>query len=300
MPTNSIFGNVERKTLQKKALAQIEELPSLSDVVREFLVLTSREYFTAADFEEVIQKDSALTARLLKMANSSFYARTRSIKTIRESVVLIGMDNMKNMVYAVSSSGLLSHNFKSYKFPDRGYWMHSMGVAIACRALTREAKTKVLGPEEAFVAGLLHDVGKLILDKILINEEGIREISIEEEAETAGLDHADLARHIFRKWKIPEILVEAVRFHHNPYVGGRAKAGAVLINLANNILKEWGLGTKNVPDLTIEIDSADHIQDIRALTIPRDKFTSIMWELRQDLMAIDKLYQAQSEEEVKD
>ncbi len=296
MPTNSVFGNVERKTLQKKALAMIEDLPSLSDVVREFLEVASRDYFTAADFDEVIQKDSALTARLLKVANSSFYAGTRSIKTIREAVVLIGMDNMKNMVYAVSSSGLLSKEFKSYQFPDRGFWMHSMGVGIACRVLAREAKTKVLGPEEAFVAGLLHDVGKLILDKLLITEEGIREISLEEETEAAGLNHADLARHIFRKWKIPEVLIEAVRFHHDPFIGGRPKAGAVLINLANSVLKEWGLGTKNVPDLSIEIEATDHLQEIRALIIPRDKFTSVLWELRQDLADIDKLYQAQSEE----
>ncbi len=296
MPTNSVFGNVERKTLQKKALAMIEDLPSLSDVVREFLSVASRDYFTAADFDEVIQKDSALTARLLKVANSSFYAGTRSIKTIREAVVLIGMDNMKNMVYAVSSSGLLSSTFKSYQFPDRGFWMHSMGVGIACRALSREAKTKVLGPEEAFVAGLLHDVGKLILDKLLVNEEGVREIGLEEETEAAGLNHADLARHIFRRWKIPEVLIEAVRFHHDPFIGGRPKAGAVLIHLANSVLKEWGLGTKNVPDLSIEIEAADHLQEIRALMLPRDKFTSVLWELRQDLADIDKLYQAQSEE----
>ncbi len=297
MPANTIFGNVERKTLQKKALALIEDLPSLSDVVREFLKVSGREYFTAADFEEVIQKDSALTARLLKIANSSFYAGTRSIKTIRESVVLIGMDNMKNMVYAVSSSGLLSNSFKSYKYPDRGFWLHSMGVGMACRALALESKSRTLGPEEAFVAGLLHDVGKLILDKLLINEDGPREISLEDEVAAAGLNHADLARHIFRKWKIPESLIEAVRFHHDPFVGGRPKPSAALISLANNILLEWGLGTRSVPDLSIEIEAEDHLQEIRALTLPREKFTSVLWELRQDLANIEKLYQAQSEED---
>jgi len=296
MPSNTIFGNVERKTLQKKALALIEDLPSLSNVVWEFLSVARRDYFTAADFEQIIQKDSALTARLLKIANSSFYAGTRNIRTIREAVVLIGMDNMKNMVYAVSSSGLLSNSFRNYMFPGRGFWMHSIGVGMACRALANESKSKPLEPEEAFVAGLLHDVGKLIIDKLLPCEEEPRDITLEAEVQVAGLDHADLARHIFRKWKIPENLVEAVRFHHKPYIGGRPKAAAALIGLADALLREWGLGTRNVPDLSIEIEAADHLQDIRALTLPRDKFTSVLWQLRQDLADIDKLYEAQREE----
>ena len=297
MAVNTIFGNVERKTLQRKALALVEDLPSLSDVVMEFMSVAAKDYFTAADFEEIIQKDAALTARLLKIANSSFYAGTRSIKTIRESVVLIGMDNMKNMVYAVSSSGLLSTSLKNYKYPEKGFWLHAMGVGMACQALAKESKTKILVPEEAFVAGLLHDVGKLILDRLITIEDGPRVITLEDELNAAGLNHADLARHIFRKWKIPETLIESVRFHHNPFIGGRPKPSAVLISLADSILNEWGFGTRSVPDLSIEIEAADHLQEIRALTLPRDKFTSVLWGLRQELGNIEHLYNAQSGED---
>ena len=286
----SIIGNVERKTLQKKALALIEDLPSLNDVVREFLAVSNREYFTAADFEKVIAKDSALVARLLKVSNSSFYAGTRQVKTIRESVVLIGMDNMKNMVYAVSASGLLLKGFKNYYFTEMGFWQHSLAVALTCRVLCEHMQKPAMKPEIAFVAGLLHDIGKLILDKLL-DEPEPREIDREAETVIAGLDHAELARHILRRWKIPEAIIEAVRFHHEPYMGGRPKPAAVMINLADTVVREWGVGTRNMPDLSQEIDVNGYLQEIRAMTLPRDRFTPALWEIRQKLGDLDKLYE---------
>jgi putative nucleotidyltransferase with HDIG domain len=288
--TQSPSGLVERKTLQKRALAQIESIPSLSTVVGEFLQLASRDYFTAMDFEKILVKDQALVARLLKVANSSFFGSSREIKTVHEAVVLIGMDNMKNIVYAVSSSGLLRHQMKSYRYPDKGFWLHSMAVGMMARALMEGAKDRCLGGEEAFVAGLLHDIGKLILDEFLDAEQGPREVALSEEQESAGFDHAELGLHILERWKIPGTIQEAVRHHHAPKQDDSYLPGACLLSIADQLCNHWGVGTRSLMDLGAEVEVEPFSEMLAALSFPEDKFLPLLWEMRQKLAVIENYY----------
>ena len=126
----------EWKTVRFEVLESIESLPSLSLVVTEFLALARRDFFTAKDFERVISKDQALVARLLKVANSGLYGRSRTITSIPEAVVLIGVDHLKKIVYAVSSEGLTKRRLENYDYhPEEGFWLHAMGVGYATKVL---------------------------------------------------------------------------------------------------------------------------------------------------------------------
>ncbi|MDP6419402.1 MAG: HDOD domain-containing protein [Candidatus Krumholzibacteria bacterium] len=289
-PRHSIIGIVERKSLQKKTLARMESLPSLGSVVKEFLAVARREYFTASDFEKVIRKDQALVARLLKVANSSFFAGGRSISTIHDAVVLIGMDNMKNMVYAVSSSGLLRREMDCYDYPGRGFWTHAMAVAITSRKLAEAMKQPPLLGEEAFVAGLLHDIGKLVLDELFDPIPGRRPICREEEEEVSGFEHPELARHVLQRWKLPEHIIQAVRYHHDPWNRGKSHPAAVLVHLSDQLCNQWGLGRRNLEDLGREVDVQDYRKEMRSLGFERESFLRLLWQLRQDLQDLDHLY----------
>jgi HD-like signal output (HDOD) protein len=192
-------------------LRRIEELPSLSTVVSEFLELAGREFFTAKDFEAVISKDQALVARLLKVANSGLYGKSRGIHSIPEAVVLVGLDTMKKLVFSVSTEVLTRLRLKNYDYePSRGYWMHATAVGLAARALIEVLPCKPLHAEEAFVAGLLHDIGKLIVDDFLDPAAGKRDVTLAEEIAAVGFDHAELAEYILRSWRLPESIVVAI------------------------------------------------------------------------------------------
>jgi len=290
--TSSVAGLVEKKALQKKALAMIENLPSLSTVVGEFLELASKEYFTAKDFEKVLIKDQALVARLLKVANSSFFGSSKEINSVSDAVVLIGMDNMKNIVYAVSSSGLLTKKLKNYSYSDTGFWLHSMAVAITSRVLMESVHNSPVNAEAVFVAGLVHDIGKLIMDNFLDAEQGPRKVTLAEERQTLGVDHCKLAEVSLRRWKIPEAIQKAVRHHHDPDPHDEEQFGALVVNMADRLCNTWNIGTQSLMDLGAEVDESDYEDALHVLSFPSGTFQPLLFELRQKLSTLDEYYEA--------
>jgi putative nucleotidyltransferase with HDIG domain len=272
-------------------LRSIERLPSLSSVVAEFLDLTRRDYFTAKDFEAVISKDQALVARLLKLANSGLYGRPRNIRAIPEAVVLVGLENMKRLVFSVSTEGLTRLSLRNYHYePSRGYWMHSTAVGLAARAITAVLPEKPLHGEEAFVAGLLHDVGKLIVDDFLDPGPGMRRVSLQEETEAVGLDHAELAHYILEQWRLPVSIVEAIRHHHAPLEQAGVDPGARVLQLAQALVETWRVGQGATIDLSREFVAEPHAELVCTVGLPPTKIPQVVWDLRQNLTGIEKLY----------
>lgn len=289
--TEQIKDTTGWRAVKLDVLRSIEKLPSLSSVVAEFLELSRREYFTAKDFEAVISKDQALVARLLKLANSGLYGRARNIHSIPEAVVLVGLENMKKIVFAVSTEGLTRKRLRNYDYdPARGYWMHSTAVGLAARALIEVLPEKPLHGEEAFVAGLLHDVGKLIVDDHLDSEPGKRRISLEEEAEAVGLDHAELAQYVLEQWRLPETIVTAIRDHHRPLDHPDVDPGARVLQLAQVVVETWHVGHGEPIDLSCEFSAEPHQDLIDLVGLPAAKLPQLVWDVRQNLTGIEKLY----------
>ncbi len=280
-----------RQKVDVHVLARIDRLPSLSSVVAEFLQLCRKEFFTARDFEAVIAKDQALVARLLRVANSAMYGRPRSIRAIAEAVVLVGLESMTKMVYAVSTEGLTRKRLVNYAYdPSRGFWMHSTAVGLAARALAEALPSRPVHQEEAFVSGLLHDVGKLVIDDFLPPVPGKRMVTRHEEVSAVGLDHAELAEIILGQWRLPDSIVEAVRYHHCPDEAPANPNGARLLMLAQNIVATWQVGFHTPIDLAADFDAAPSALLIQALGLPSNKLPQILWDIRQQLASIEKMY----------
>ncbi len=277
--------------VQPAIARKIETLPSLSDVVREFLEISRSEFITPRDFERVIVKDQALVARLLKLANSGLYSTKRDVTTITDAIVLIGLEAMKKMVYAVSSEGLMCRELRAYLYPDRGFWVHSMAVGVASRALAEAAPGVSLPGEGAFVAGLLHDVGQLVLDDLLDPAPGKRAITLAEEVAACGFDHAALGELIACRWNISEPIASAVRDHHNLDVSGEYRSGAACVALAEVICTTWAIGLQSWMDLGVEIDAQKHADLLTALGLPPAALPTVLWELRRKLVDLEKLYE---------
>ena len=278
------------KTVRFEVLEKTESLPSLSIVVSEFLALARRDFFTAKDFETVISKDQALVARLLKVANSGLYGRSRSITTIPEAVVLIGVDNLKKIVYAVSSEGLTRQCLENYNYhPDQGFWLHSMGVGYATKVLVEASSKCPLHGEEGFVAGLLHDVGKLVIDEFLPKGRA-RAVSREDEINAVGLDHAELAEYILKLWNLPASTSSTVRYHHDYHNGGEMAGGAAALALAEGVCSTWDLG-KNIPmDLSQEVPKEQFSELMDFLALDPAKWDQVIWDIRQSLVGLDDIF----------
>lgn len=277
------------RTVRIDVLERIDRLPSLNTVVHEFLDLSQKEYFSAADFEAIICKDQALVARLLKVANSGLYGRSRTIHSIAEAVVLIGLENLKKIVYAVSTEGLTKQQLAHYGYhAEGGFWLHSMGVALTARVFAEAAGCGSLRPEEAFVAGLLHDVAKLIIDDYLEGQPG-QAVTLAMEIDAVGLDHAELGEHILKQWNLPATITDAVRHHHVP-AGPETPPGGVILALAEGVCDVWRVGRKQPLNLSEDAPVDAFKPALKLLGIGETRWDPLIWDIRQHLAGCEDLY----------
>ena len=278
------------RNVRMEVLDRVESLPSLSSVVVEFLELARREYFTAKDFELVLCKDQALVARLLKVANSGLYGRSRTIHSIPEAVVLIGLENLKKIVFAVSAEGLTRRRLDHYPYhPDYGFWIHSLGVAHVARVLAEASHACPLRGEEAFVAGLLHDVGKLVIDEFL-EDSGTDHVTRLEEEGAVGLNHPEMGGFILRQWNLPESITQCVLHHHDYKQAGEWALGAAVMALAEEISGCWGLGQIEPIDLSEPLPAHKFRPYLIDLEIPEEKWDQVVWEIQQNMSGLHGLF----------
>jgi HD-like signal output (HDOD) protein len=239
---------INRKKAQVKKIAQgIFDLPTLPTVVAKIVELVDNPRTNASTLARLISTDPALTARMLKLANSAYYGFPRRIGTINLAIVVLGFNTVRDM--AVSASLVERFNLE-YEGHDlmADFWEHSIGTAIAARMITRMGNHRTVG--EAFVAGLLHDIGRLVIARYLPDEflEIQEELSKQElplwtiEMDILGMSHAEIGGSLTSKWNIPEPISEAINFHHLPMNRKDVDLLTCVIHLAECIsLQEEGL-----------------------------------------------------------
>jgi putative nucleotidyltransferase with HDIG domain len=202
--------------------------------------------------EEVIRADQSLAARMLKLVNSAFFALTSRVSTIHHAAVILGMDALRNTAIAVCTYESLSGCHDNPQFDRRAFWEHAVAVAVLAKELARETKFKQ--PDEAFVAGLLHDLGKVVLDKYFPDEFAralamcrAKELPLLEcEEELLGFSHCTAGAEVARQWNFPQQLVDAIGQHHDPSPAGPL-SGFVVV--ANGLAKAWKVGASGNPML---------------------------------------------------
>jgi putative nucleotidyltransferase with HDIG domain len=167
-------------------------------------------------------KDQGLTAKILRLANSPFFSATRSIKSVSEATVLLGLQAIKSMVLATAVGKVLSKELPGYFLGQHELWRQSQVSAILARSIAK--KIRYSKPDQVYTAGLLRDIGKVILDTYLhdVYDAIVEEVALNNrtfiEVETAilGYDHGDVGSKIAEKWNLPLDLIEAIAFHHQP------------------------------------------------------------------------------------
>lgn len=230
---------------------------------------------TASDIGKVIGQDAGLTARLLKIVNSSFYGFPSRIETVSRAVTVIGLRELRGLVLAASAIETFS-KIPNDIFNIVNFWRHSVYCGVVAQLLAE--LQNVLHSERLFVAGLLHDVGKLIVCNKLpkLSREVIEKVILEGrldfevEQELMGFDHTEVGGELLKEWQMPETLYEAVRFHHEPQKSEKTSMEACLVHIANTMtgMAEQGIDIEIVvqpfDDFAWEVVSFDKsvIEDV--------------------------------------
>lgn len=247
---------MKQQSLEKIILETID-IPSLPPVAMKVLQLISNDNSSLKDLEDILAKDQAFSARLLRIANSPYYGRNRSVDSISNAIILIGFNTMKSLVVAAS---LRDMNRKFGIFEQR-LWEHSLAVSIAASQIALD--TKMLKPDEALVCGLVHDMGKMVLNTslsetyALVVEKvyaGEANNFIDVENEMLGFNHCNVGGLIARKWKFPKNLETVIEFHHSEeypvFDDPSYEASCQIIKIADAICLRIGIGFQRQIDLS--------------------------------------------------
>jgi putative nucleotidyltransferase with HDIG domain len=194
-----------------------KNLPTIPTVLAKILQLVDAESASGKELIKVIEHDQALTGKMLRLANSAFFGQTRKVATIPRAVVLLGFSTVRNLALGVKVWDALGTGIARTRLDE--LWAHAVTVAVAAKAIA--ARLRAGDPDEAFTAGLLHDVGRLVL-AMRFREQywqvvgGASEVEAVErmEASSLGVDHAEVGAWILEAWSLPPAIVEAVRAHH--------------------------------------------------------------------------------------
>lgn len=225
----------------QKYVAKIKNLPSLPSVSIKINELLNDPNSSAKDFDAVISKDPALTAKLLKLVNSAFYALPYKVDSITRAVSVVGFKQVRDLVNSVAVIEAFK-DFDPETLDMRRFWEHSLGCGVAGRILAIFGRQ--VNPEFFSTAGLLHDVGKLILIS-QSPEEYTRVAELNRDADVLGYDaemkvfgftHADVGAELCRHWNHPEALQEAVAYHHHPLAVDESHRRLTAITHIANIL----------------------------------------------------------------
>jgi putative nucleotidyltransferase with HDIG domain len=205
----------------KHRVEKIQTLPTLSEVGLRIIKMASDPEISAAELSQVIQQDPSLAARLLKVANSPFYGMTRQVDSLQLALVILGLDEARNIALGLSLFEVIRNIDSHMSYDRRRFWVHCASCGAAARILARKVDFKADGVD--FLAGLLHDLGKIIIDEYfraefsLIYGETItkRIPMLVAEREFLGNSHEKVGGWLVHKWRLPDTLKDAITHHHD-------------------------------------------------------------------------------------
>lgn len=229
-------------------LKRIHTLPPLPTSAMRVIALTRNPATSASELENVIAQDPALAAGVLRQANSAYYGYARRISSLQEAIVVLGFQATQGLAMASAVAPLLKIQLVGYEIEQDGLWKHSMLTAMAAKTLCK--KLKLPYGDVAFTAGLLHDIGKLVIaiyvqevGAYLIEKVTVAKLSyVELEEKVIGYNHATVGGFLAKGWNLPADLVAAISYHHAPANAQIYEELASVIHVANGLASMLGVG----------------------------------------------------------
>lgn len=225
MPPEIKSVRIDRNVLQQTLEKTLSDLPPLPAVVSRILQTVNDPNSSAEELNRLISMDQGLASKVLRIVNSAYYGFPKRISTITHAVVILGYNTVRNLVLGVSAFGQIGQKSMPYGLNRNAFWEHSVATAVAsCLVAQHRLGRMRNAKEEAFIGGLLHDIGALFLDSYFPVQYAVtmafaaREKKTSDEAESMvlGLDHLMVGRRIAYHWNFPNHLVAMIGEHHRP------------------------------------------------------------------------------------
>jgi putative nucleotidyltransferase with HDIG domain len=230
-----------------------KNLPTIPVVLSKILQLCGNPDANSRQLVTVIEEDQALTAQMLRLANSAFFGQSRRVATISRALVLLGFATVRNMALSVKVWDALAVGISRSRL--EGVWDHSLACAVAAKDIV--GRLRAGDPDEAFTAGLLHDIGRLVLAMRFRDEYwkivgGVNESDSVDaiERQAFGVDHSEAGGWMLESWALPPAIVESVRVHHD--VPGRLSESRI-VGLTDRLLGGTDLVLGEVGPAALEV-----------------------------------------------
>ena len=239
---------VFQQTLDKK----LADLPPLPVVVTRIMQTINNPNTSADELNRLISLDQSLSSKILRIVNSSYYGFPKKISTITHAVVILGFNTVRNLVLGVSAFGMLAKKTSDTGLNRPQLWEHSVATAVAASVLAKKRNPRTRNVvEEAFIGGLLHDIGKLFLDCYFPVQYTVTMACaardectiIESEKHILEIDHALIGRRISEQWNFPAMLTAAIGAHHDAMTGTDHFEASAVIHAADWIAWNQGQGS---------------------------------------------------------
>lgn len=230
-----------------RILDGIRDLPTLPPVYFKVSKLLQDVDSPAREVSRILESDQAIASKVLRLVNSSFFGFSRRVTQVSQAVVLLGFNAIRNAVLSIAVIDSFPGHAAAL-FDRREFWRHAIATAIISRQMAR--RLNVGQEDDAFAAGILHDIGKLVIDqyqpeKFRLILGHVREYSVsmlEAERQVLGVTHAEIGEYLLEKWKLPHALVEVVALHHTPSIIRSNPRLVSIVHLGDHLSRRLQIG----------------------------------------------------------
>jgi HD-like signal output (HDOD) protein len=249
----------DRLTSEQRAIRiqnYIDRMPSLSTTVTKVLQICNQPQTSAKDLNQVISLDPVLTGRVLKLINSAYYSLPNKITSLTRAIIMLGLNTVKNLALSTAVVGALGKEDSFQSMSMDQFWTHSICVGVTAKALAAQKGIAIQMREECFVAGMLHDLGKIVLsgcfpEQFVLACNMVREGQdslARVENEIFGFDHSGVGRMIAEKWQFNDVMIDTLGYHHDPGLAADTHRELVaIVSMANMYANIYDFGAAGDP-----------------------------------------------------
>ena len=251
-----------RQILAKKILRDVKDLLPMPQVILKAQQMMADPNHDIKKIAGLIESDQAIAVKVLRFANSAYYGLSGKVASIQQAFVVLGYQTLGQILSIAGFSSFMGKSLPGYGFESEDFMRHSLAVAISSTIIAEKVDPTLAN--EAHTAGVIHDIGKIILDKYIVeNKEAFRtfldneqETFLSAEKHVIGFDHAEIAFEICKKWHIPTVMTQAIKYHHCPSSLDGDELSYIL-HLADYVATKSGGG----------YDSDDHLYQLEEGTL---------------------------------
>ncbi len=276
-----------------RIIESVDQLPALPAIVQRLVDVVNSPESSAEDASRLIEKDPALTSRMLRLANSAFYGIPRSISSVSSAVVILGFNTIKSLVLSASVMQMFPGD-KNVIFDRARFWKHSIVCAMAAKQIIKAyMPVKMMDPESAFCAGMLHDIGKLVFEQYAhqdyveacdyAQKTGIS--LLEAETHMLGTNHAEVGKILADRWALPLELEAALVWHHEPQAAGKLADLVGAVHVADSVAHNLNVEVWDDEKCPTEWPAARGL-----LRLNDQSLTRITEEVRQEIEKSDEFF----------